>query len=92
LFGWRRDGRKLGGEVDVVLSQVPQKAWLLTRKPLSFDSLPDSTVVIHNKSDNSKLCGEYLIQIQDRLPWAWAKSRDKTVMPSKVAHVRVVCE
>lgn len=92
LFGLRRDERRIGGEIDFVLSQVPAKAWLITRKRLSFENLPDTTVVIKRTTQTGMLCGDYLIQLQDRLPWAWAKPRDSVVMPSKVAHVRIVCE
>ncbi len=93
LFGMRRDGRKVGGEVDLVLSQVPAKAWSVTRKRLTFEgSSADSIVIAHNTTESPTLCGDYLIQIQDRLPWAWAKSQDSVIMPSKVVHVRIVCE
>jgi len=92
LFGLRRDGRKVGGEIDFVLKQVPAKAWLITRKRVSFQVSPDSMVVIHNPIEGPTLCGDYLIQLQDRLPWAWARSRESVVMPSKVAHVRILCE
>ncbi len=92
LFGMRRDGRKLSGEAGFVVSQVRAKAWIVTRKRLSFESLPDSTVIVHNPTGNPMLCGDYLVQVQDRLPWAWAKSRARIVMSQKVAHVRIVCD
>lgn len=92
LFGLRRDGRKLGGEAGIVVRMVPAEAWMETRKRLSFEALPDSTVIIHSSIKNPKLCGDFLVQVEDRLPWAWANLRDKVVMPSKVAHVRIVCE
>lgn len=93
LFGLRRDGRRVGGEVDIVLSQVPANAWSTRRGGLNFESyLPDSTVVIQNTVARPTLCGDYLIQLQDRMPWAWARSRDSLIMPSKVARVRVECE
>lgn len=93
LFGLRRDGRKLGSEVDLVISQVPTSAWSTTKEAPAFEACSrDSLVVIHDTITRPTLCGDYLIQIQDRLPWAWARSRGSLIMPSKVARVHVECE
>lgn len=54
--------------------------------------VPDSTIIVPNKFEKPILCGEYILTFQEPIPWAWSKSMDKILMPSKVIRLNIQCQ
>lgn len=53
--------------------------------------VPDTTYTVLNKFEKPILCGEYIMTLQEPVPWAWSKSMDKVMMPSKVIRLNIQC-
>lgn len=91
-FGLCRDGRIRELEVARILHGVPETAWEPCRDPVDRCwpvTRPPARVVV-NEARRPLVEGDLLLQMQERLPWAWGGARDRVDMPSRVVRVQVV--
>ncbi|MBK7869504.1 MAG: SdpA family antimicrobial peptide system protein [Saprospiraceae bacterium] len=54
--------------------------------------IPDTTYTVTNHVNHPLLCGEYILTLQQPIPWAWSKSINKIKMPSKVVRIKILCK
>ncbi len=89
LFGISRKNRLMNIELSLIMSKIKESSWS-DYKEGKFDF--NSTIISDTISINfnpSSLKGHFFIAQQERLPWAWAKSNNKIVMPYKYARIYV---
>jgi antimicrobial peptide system SdpA family protein len=93
LFGLNRIQRAHYAEMEALATQVPKGAWRATRTRFSeVASLPDAPMVrVVNRVQKPFLCGRYVIQKRNGVPWAWSGSWHKVSMPTQTAKVEVRC-
>jgi antimicrobial peptide system SdpA family protein len=91
-FGLSRRGRAQGIEIGLLLRSVVPSAFIeCTTEPAScFGSLAEIGPV-QNGSPDPSLCGLVGVAMQRPVPWAWARSKKRVVMPSRVIKMRVIC-
>lgn len=94
LFGLRRASRLLTTEVSGLLRDVPPGDWIPCRAAVA-ECLAESPPTVHTAERSSPLlpalCGPLAVQVRERVPWAWSRSRERVRMPSKLARVDVRC-
>lgn len=94
LFGLRRSSRLLTTEVTQLLREVPSEAWTPCRAPVE-ECLAEQSLAVHAAERSSPLlpalCGPLTVQVRERVPWAWSRSRDRIQMPAKIVRLDVRC-
>jgi len=98
LFGIKRDSRELYVELGALLQGIPDKFYLEIKNFDLKETIPDSTIhqlnlVTHsviNYSPVHQLIGKILIIQKKLVPWAWAESPVKVVMPAKLLELQVI--
>jgi len=93
-FGLRRDHRLRDAEVARLLAQVPESLWVPCRDEAGRCWPPGRppAVVVSTDVRRPTVTGDLLLQVQERLPWAWGAARNRVEMPSRVVRIRVVEE
>ncbi len=89
-MGLNRLGRSQGTELAILVQQVPPAGWSDCRQApaVCLSRLPGNRTIA-DTSTHRTVCGDVGLVVQQVLPWAWRDLR--TVMPSRVARVRVAC-
>ncbi len=93
LFGLNRKGRSQGTEYAYLLKQLKPIEWISCRtlhisKCFTNNSMLDTVKSI---TPHPTICGKIVIQKRKTVPWAWANSEDKIIMPSKNIKLFVRC-
>lgn len=92
LFGIRRATRAQGIELGLLMTSVNEAAWQECKEePITCLEGAPLTTIVKSVNPNPTLCGEIGLTLQPPTPWAWSRSRRKTIMPSKVTRVYVKC-
>lgn len=92
LGGFDRRERALWIEAGILFASVAPTNWQECKKaPAECLAETSEDVDVANPTPQPALCGEIGLVRQRVLPWAWAKSRSRLNMPSKVAVVNVTC-
>lgn len=47
---------------------------------------------IQNSTAHALICGDYIVQIYETLPWAWSSNFSQELMPSNVLRIKVTCK
>jgi len=81
-------------ELANILQQVEDDMWRECQDGLaaciSDTNIP--VVAVRNISNLQILCGQFLIESQPPVPWAWASSKKSVYMPSKLVQLEVECD
>jgi len=48
-------------------------------------------VEIQNSTKHALICGDFIVQIYETLPWAWSSSFSQELMPSNVVRLKIAC-
>jgi antimicrobial peptide system SdpA family protein len=91
-FGLNRASRAQNVELGQLAGGIPQKAYQPCQHQPAVCLEQDPVVVsLNNPTPSPTLCGQVGIAMQKPVPWAWSDSRDRIVMPSRVARMKVDC-
>jgi antimicrobial peptide system SdpA family protein len=92
LFGVSRLGRSQGIEFGSIIAQVQPSEYTECKQNVKdcFDEI-EVTKIIENPNKNPRICGLWGVSNTEPVPWAWGKSKNKVVMPSKIAKVKIIC-
>jgi len=92
IFGLNRATRHQGVESSLLIGRLQKSTWRdCSVEPLEcLDSAPVQATV-SNQSSQRTLCGSVGFVLQKPVPWAWSRSRRKTIMPSQVVKLEITC-
>lgn len=93
-FGLDRAGRAEGIEMGLIARELPRTAYRKCgedEEPAACLAHTRVSLRVKNLSPNPTLCGHVAIVMQRPVPWAWARSGRKVVMPARAARVDVSC-
>ncbi len=92
-FGLNRAARGQSAEAALLESSIPKEAFHLCQYQPSV-CLERSSIVetVDNPTPLATLCGEIGIVKQKPIPWAWSRSRNLIVMPSRLVRIKVGCQ
>lgn len=93
LLGLGRAQRVQEMELTRILQHVPATSWIHTRSTIVP---PPSAgmrhpVAVNNTAPHLTLCGEFLLQRQEPVPWAWSKSRRTLMLPTSTVTLDIRC-
>lgn len=90
-FGLRRDQRLRDAEVARLVGEIGEDDWVPCRGEVTgcwpLDRPPAAVMV--TPARHPTVSGDLLLQVQERLPWAWGSARHRVDMPSRVVRVTV---
>ena len=95
-FGLSRRARAQGVEMGLLLEKLPA-AWSSSKESRCDGAASEClrqlqvTVRIRNITPHPTLCGVIGIAAQQQVPWAWARDRERLIMPSNVIKLEVQC-
>ncbi len=91
-FGLNRASRAQAIESGMLIGRLPKSAWRDCKGEPSacLDAAPVQALV-SNSAGRPTLCGSIGFVLQKPLPWAWSRSRHKTIMPSQVMRLEIQC-
>ena len=75
-FGLSRKSRKIGAELSIVLTQVPDSAWEEHINPETPVCQGQDVEISSNKMVTTLKPGKYLVVKKEVLPWAWIDAID----------------
>jgi antimicrobial peptide system SdpA family protein len=91
-FGLNRASRAQSVEAGLLAGGVPKNAYQpCGNQPAACLEHAPVGVSLKNPTPSPTLCGQVGIAMQKPLPWAWSNSRDRVIMPSRVARMNVDC-
>jgi antimicrobial peptide system SdpA family protein len=93
LFGIKRSQRTHEIELGLLIGQVPAKRWVSGRSTVRgpVDQSIGPAVLVENRARRPTLCGDFVVQRRESMPWAWARSRETVGMPSTSVALHVRC-
>jgi antimicrobial peptide system SdpA family protein len=92
LLTFSRRSKLSGVEIGLLLSSLAEPNWQTCRgSPEGCLEGAPARGSIENALPSPTLCGEVGIVAQPPVPWAWSRSSGRTVMPSQVLRLEVVC-
>ena len=92
-FGLDRMSRAQGIELGLLLENLAESAWSpCSERPAACLEKTSALTPLKNESPRPTLCGHVGLALQKPVPWAWASSRNRIVMPSRVLRLEVSCE
>lgn len=92
-LGVRRIPRIKQVELKAMLAEVDDEAWTKCAGSLELclDQNEVHPVTVSNPSTTKNLCGEYLLQRKEPVPWAWSHAASEVTMPSSVVRLTATC-
>lgn len=93
-LGFSRKARIIGAEGGAIVSQALEYEWQKIKIDINKQMICCDTTeqikILNQKPSSRFFCGEYIIQKNTTVPWAWSKS-DNVIMPSEYIKVNVLC-
>ncbi|WP_282055427.1 SdpA family antimicrobial peptide system protein [Maribacter luteus] len=90
FFGMSRKGRLRGIELGILTAKINDSSWIEMKggQNLLFEKSITADTII-NEFRPYGFEGEYFFVKQERIPWAWAESYEKIIMPYKYVKIYV---
>lgn len=70
FFGISRKNRRIGMEASTMVGGIPDSLW--TKSKDSF-VVPEKVIRVRRTVDADNLLGMYVVVLEDKTPWAWAR-------------------
>ncbi|PDY26987.1 SdpA family antimicrobial peptide system protein [Bacillus thuringiensis] len=93
FFGISRNGRSQGIELGIITSNLKKENWTTCDDGIKGCKKKDEIlpIKVKNPTPVPNVCGPYIIEMREPVPWAWAKITDGKNYPSKIVKVNVEC-
>jgi antimicrobial peptide system SdpA family protein len=94
IMGLNRRASVIVSEMQSIKNKIPDSVFKNTKwnfQEGKFGQLPNSAYPAINNFANPILCGEYILVLQEVVPWAWSKNSKHIEMPAKVARIHIKC-
>lgn len=90
-YGIGRDMRVQGAEVSKILKELKPNDW---KETTVLDSCfrYRKTIGVSNNSSIPNICGNYILVLQEPVPWAWSTDKSKITMPIKFVKLKIICK
>jgi antimicrobial peptide system SdpA family protein len=95
IFGLKRESTKILLELQFIKEQLTDSTFENTRWNYQANRTGIYPLHIHevvNKIKEPILCGNYVLVIQDYIPWAWSGYMQTIQMPAKAINIRIRCD
>lgn len=90
LFGVSRAARSLSVEVGGLLKDIDSTKWTKNEgQNIVNQYIISETIPVMNEAVNPVLVDTIFLEYREKIPWAWIKSYDSIVMPSKTLKLYV---
>ncbi|EJR26667.1 MULTISPECIES: SdpA family antimicrobial peptide system protein [Bacillus] len=93
LFGISRKGRGQGIELGLITSSLKKEDWITCDDGIKECKKKEklNAIEVENSTPVPNVCGPYIVETREPVPWAWAKITDGENYPTKIVKVNVKC-
>lgn len=94
LMGLRRTSTRMLLELQTLKQQLPDELFRNTTWNYQADvygDVPDTMYTVKPVLLDPVLCGNYVLVLQEHVPWAWSSNLHTIRMPAKVIKFHVAC-
>lgn len=95
LMGLNRRSSVYISEIQLVRAELSDSLFSDTEwnyQNSSLGYIPEKQYIVRNKVSNPLLCGEYLLVLQQPIPWAWSSKIKTMKMPAKIIRIKLICD
>lgn len=95
LIGLNRRSSVYMSEIQLARAELSNNLFSNTKWNYQNNALgyiPEKTYTVKNKVNNPLLCGEYLLVLQQPIPWAWSSHIKTMEMPAKIIRIKLECD
>ncbi|MGJ8745456.1 SdpA family antimicrobial peptide system protein [Polaribacter sp.] len=93
-FGLKKKSKKIIQELTFLKRELHDSLFISTEgnhRIGLLGAIPDKIINIKNHMLAPILCGEYVLFLEEPIPWAWIESKNILKMPSKAIRLNIQC-